>query len=219
MIETSINDRKYRFEDGTSVLAACRSAGIEVPTLCHDERLKPIGSCRLCLMDIAGKPRPVPSCNTLLTEGMAISTHTPELENERRMILKMLAQDHSPDHPRNAPEKPFYSHAPAGNGITYQRLENHGVQWPCPDTDHPGTEVMHVDSFPMGKKTARPARWRAGADPKRLWLGFAANPDYFACKIGRVVCNLSRHRSVSQPGHQPSSRSLREESGIQSEPL
>jgi formate dehydrogenase major subunit len=43
---------------------------------------------------------------------------------------------------------------PVGYGITYKRLENEGLQWPCPQEDHSGTEVMHVDSFPIGKKAA-----------------------------------------------------------------
>ncbi|HEX7333674.1 MAG TPA: molybdopterin dinucleotide binding domain-containing protein, partial [Pyrinomonadaceae bacterium] len=43
---------------------------------------------------------------------------------------------------------------PAGYGITYERLEDKGLQWPCPVDDHPGTEVMHVESFSIGKKAA-----------------------------------------------------------------
>lgn len=43
---------------------------------------------------------------------------------------------------------------PAGSGITYQRLEDGGLQWPCPAEDHPGTEVMHAERFPVGKKAA-----------------------------------------------------------------
>jgi formate dehydrogenase major subunit len=43
---------------------------------------------------------------------------------------------------------------PVGYGITYQRLEHKGLQWPCPNEHHPGTEVMHVESFPIGKKAA-----------------------------------------------------------------
>jgi formate dehydrogenase major subunit len=33
---------------------------------------------------------------------------------------------------------------PAGRGITYQRLENGGLQWPCLSEDHPGTQVLHT---------------------------------------------------------------------------
>jgi formate dehydrogenase major subunit len=130
-MKASINGHEYQFEDGISVLDACRSAGIGIPTLCHDARLKPIGSCRMCLVEVEGKSRPVPACNTLITEGMAISTHTPALENERRMILRMLAQDH----PGEALEKPFYRQA-----------RRYGLS----DSDFNGSDEPHLvdDSHP-----------------------------------------------------------------------
>src|SRR5688572_27953284 len=65
----------------------------------------------MCLVEIERKPHPVTACNTLLTDGMVISTHTPALENERRMLLKMLAQDHPGDGLHNTPDKPFYRYA------------------------------------------------------------------------------------------------------------
>ena len=40
----------------------------------------------------------------------------------------------------------------AGHGITYERIETHGLQWPCPTDDHPGTTILHGDSFPIGKR-------------------------------------------------------------------
>lgn len=43
---------------------------------------------------------------------------------------------------------------PVGYGITYPRLESKGLQWPCPNEHHPGTEVMHAESFSIGKKAA-----------------------------------------------------------------
>ena len=49
---------------------------------------------------------------------------------------------------------------PAGRGITYQRLEDGGLQWPCPNEEHPGTEVMHADSFPLGKAALRRIPYR-----------------------------------------------------------
>ncbi len=51
------------------------------------------------------------ACNTSLADGMVISTHTPALENERRMLLKMLAQDHPGEGLKEALEKPFYLYA------------------------------------------------------------------------------------------------------------
>jgi formate dehydrogenase major subunit len=42
----------------------------------------------------------------------------------------------------------------AGGGISYQRIEQAGLQWPCPEENHPGTTILHRDSFPIGKKAA-----------------------------------------------------------------
>ena len=67
----------------------------------------------MCLVEIERKPRPLTACNTLITDGMVVSTHTPALENERRMLLKMLAQDHPAGGLYKTPEKPFYRYARA----------------------------------------------------------------------------------------------------------
>jgi formate dehydrogenase major subunit len=40
----------------------------------------------------------------------------------------------------------------AGHGITYSRLEQGGLQWPCPTEDHPGTTILHAKSFPSGPR-------------------------------------------------------------------
>lgn len=110
-VKATINNQLHEFEESLSILNAARSIGIDIPTLCHDERLKPIGSCRMCLVDVEGKPRLVTACNTSIVDGMVISTHTPALENERRMLLRMLAQDHPAAGLAQAPEKPFYHYA------------------------------------------------------------------------------------------------------------
>jgi len=140
-MKASINGQQYQFEDGISVLDACRSAGIAIPTLCHDPRLKPIGSCRMCLVEMEGKSHPVAACNTRLTDGMSISTHTPALESERQMVLRMLAQDHPGRELREeSPEKPFYRQA-----LRYGLSESdfNGVGEPHRvDDSHP---YIHVD--------------------------------------------------------------------------
>ena len=41
-----------------------------------------------------------------------------------------------------------------GSGISYDRIDKAGLQWPCPSDDHPGTQILHGDSFPVGKKAA-----------------------------------------------------------------
>jgi formate dehydrogenase major subunit len=108
VIETIINGRPAQFDDGVSILEACHSVGAKIPTLCHDERLKSIGSCRLCLVAVEGQPHPIAACNTPLVAGMSISTHTPALENERRMLLRMQAQHHPVEGLHQRPQKKFY---------------------------------------------------------------------------------------------------------------
>ena len=89
LINAVINNQPHEFDGSLFILEACRSLGSDIPTLCHDDRLKPIGSCRMCLVKVEGKPHPTTACDTPLADGMVISTHTPALENERRMLLKM----------------------------------------------------------------------------------------------------------------------------------
>ncbi|HSE17052.1 MAG TPA: formate dehydrogenase subunit alpha [Pyrinomonadaceae bacterium] len=109
-IKATINGRVHEFAKEVSILEACHSIGIEIPTLCHDERLKPVGACRLCLVEIEGRSRPVPACFTTLEDGMVVFTHSPVLEHERHMILKMLAQHHS-GQSLQALRKPFHRYA------------------------------------------------------------------------------------------------------------
>ena len=93
---------------GSTVLQACRAAGVEVPTLCHDDRLHPAGVCRLCLVHQGGREHPVPACSTPAADGMVLTTHTPELEATRHTLLEMLARDYPADAMRQWPEKPFH---------------------------------------------------------------------------------------------------------------
>jgi NADH dehydrogenase/NADH:ubiquinone oxidoreductase subunit G len=108
VIKATINGDTFQFEDGVSILDACHSVQLDIPTLCNDTRLKPIGSCRMCLVQVDGRPHPLTSCNTHLADGMVISTHTPALEHERAMLLRMLAKDHPADVFRRFPEKDFH---------------------------------------------------------------------------------------------------------------
>jgi formate dehydrogenase alpha subunit len=55
--------------------------------------------------------------------------------------------------------------SPAMAGITYERIELQGIQWPCPDTDHSGTCYLYCDNvFPCGKARFQPAHWKPAAE-------------------------------------------------------
>src|SRR5687767_3489615 len=85
----TINGQPVEFEQGATILTALRSLGLDVPTACHDDRLKPYGGCRVCAVTVKGFNRPVTACNTPISAGMEIQTHTPELESQRRTLLKL----------------------------------------------------------------------------------------------------------------------------------
>jgi formate dehydrogenase alpha subunit len=90
VIELQIDGRPLRAQRGQTVLDVARSAGIEIPTLCHHADLAPIGSCRMCLVEETRTGRTAAACTLPAAEGMVIRTQTPELEHDRRFMLKML---------------------------------------------------------------------------------------------------------------------------------
>lgn len=108
MLRATINYQSHSVEAGLTILQAVSRLGIDVPTLCHDQRLAPIESCRLCLVNVEGLSDPVPACNTRLVDGMIIETHPPEIETLRRTLLGEML-DHYPQLAVQLyPEKPFH---------------------------------------------------------------------------------------------------------------
>ena len=108
MLRVTINGINHAFESGLSILTALRKIGVDVPTLCHDVRLKPYGGCRLCIVQIEGWAKPVTSCNTDLADGMVIETHNAELEELRRTLLALLARQYPADAVARSPDKEFH---------------------------------------------------------------------------------------------------------------
>jgi len=102
----TIDGQRIEFEAGLTILQALQGLAIEVPQLCHDERVAPAAVCRLCVVEVEGLPRPVPACATPLLEGMSIWTHPPRIEGYRRTTLSLLARTH-PAEVAHLPETPF----------------------------------------------------------------------------------------------------------------
>jgi predicted molibdopterin-dependent oxidoreductase YjgC len=80
---------------GQSVLAAARSLGIDIPTLCYLEKCGPLNSCLVCLVKINGKL--VPACGTKVQPGMIVESETEEVHQARRTALELLFSDHIGD--------------------------------------------------------------------------------------------------------------------------
>jgi predicted molibdopterin-dependent oxidoreductase YjgC len=96
-ISITLNNIPCTGQRGQTILEVARANGIHIPTLCYHERLKPIGSCRLCLVEVQGSASPVAACTTPARSGMVVRTHTPRLEKLRRDTLLLLLMDHRLD--------------------------------------------------------------------------------------------------------------------------
>ncbi|MCW5746075.1 MAG: formate dehydrogenase subunit alpha [Alphaproteobacteria bacterium] len=83
--------------EGTSVMRAAMDAGVEVPKLCSTDSLQAFGSCRLCLVEIAGRAGTPASCTTPVADGMVVSTQTELLKKLRRGVMELYISDHPLD--------------------------------------------------------------------------------------------------------------------------
>lgn len=97
MIEIEVNDQAIEAEPGEMLLTALRRAGIHVPTLCYMEGLPPSGACRLCVVEVEGRPGLVPSCAYPVTPGMKVKTHSPRAVEARKTIIELLLANHPDD--------------------------------------------------------------------------------------------------------------------------
>src|SRR5512138_117886 len=76
---------------GTTILSACASHGIVIPTLCFLETLKPVNVCRLCVVEVDGARALVPSCSRAAEPGMIVHTRSPRVLMARKVVLELLA--------------------------------------------------------------------------------------------------------------------------------
>jgi formate dehydrogenase (NADP+) alpha subunit len=92
-----IDGRLVTTASGETILQAARGAGIDIPTLCQDDRLQPSAACRLCLVEVEGGRGPVVACATAASDGMVVRTETEDIVEQRRMLIDLLLSDHRPD--------------------------------------------------------------------------------------------------------------------------
>jgi len=83
--------------EGTSVMRAAALAGTQVPKLCATDSLAAFGSCRLCLVEIDGKPGTPASCTTPCVDGLSVKTQTPKLDKMRKGVMELYISDHPLD--------------------------------------------------------------------------------------------------------------------------
>ncbi len=95
MIQLTIDGVSLEVSDGTTIWDAAQSAGIEIPVLCHEPRLAPVGVCRVCVVDV-GERTLAASCVRACQPGMEVKTSTPEIEAHRKTLTELLLCDQPP---------------------------------------------------------------------------------------------------------------------------
>src|SRR6201988_554137 len=88
-VTLTIDGRRTRVSAGTSILRAARTIGTEIPKLCATDSVEAFGSCRMCLVEIEGRPGTPASCHTPVAEGMVVRTQTERLARIRRGVMEL----------------------------------------------------------------------------------------------------------------------------------
>jgi len=95
MITLTIDEREVTVPRGTTILEAAEKAGVKIPSLCHDKRLTPFGSCRLCMVELKGREgKLLPACFNPARNGMEVLTATPGVIEARRTQLQLILLHH-----------------------------------------------------------------------------------------------------------------------------
>ena len=94
MVTLKIDNQIVTVPEGTTILEAAKSVHINIPTLCYLKDINEIAACRLCVVEIEGHVRLVPSCDNVVSEGMVVYTNSPRVREARRVNLRLLLSQH-----------------------------------------------------------------------------------------------------------------------------
>lgn len=89
-IEFQLNGAPVKIAEGETILKACKSEGIDVPTLCYGETIDPANACRVCMVEVEGSRTLVPACSRKAEAGMVVATNTDRTRHARKMVLEFL---------------------------------------------------------------------------------------------------------------------------------
>ena len=106
MAVITIDGRQLEVQEGKNVLECALDAGIYIPHLCHHKDLTPLGSCRMCIVEVEGEDKPVASCKLKAADGLVIHTQTEEVKRLRMLALELLLAGH----PEDCSTCPKYGH-------------------------------------------------------------------------------------------------------------
>ena len=96
-ITITIDGKVCTGSQGDTILKIARANGIDIPTLCFDERVKIYGACGVCLVEGEGMPKLMRSCATVAADGAVYHTDTERVKKARKAAFELLMSDHEGD--------------------------------------------------------------------------------------------------------------------------
>ncbi len=101
-MKITVNGREVEVDPSKPLIAACHDNEVDVPNYCYHPGLTPVGSCRICQVEVQEGERPprvVAACRTPVSEGMIVDTNSEAAHETRRECLEFLLKDHPLDCP------------------------------------------------------------------------------------------------------------------------
>jgi predicted molibdopterin-dependent oxidoreductase YjgC len=90
VVELSVDGKNVAVPVGATLLHACRTAGVDTPTLCWAENLTPVNVCRICVVEVEGARALVPACSRVAETGMKVLTDSPRVRLSRKLVVELL---------------------------------------------------------------------------------------------------------------------------------
>lgn len=94
MINITINENEYQVSEGSTILEAIRSNGMDITTLCYLKECLNVGKCGVCAVEVEGKNNLVLACLTKVEEGMVIKTDTEKVQERVKTRVSALLNKH-----------------------------------------------------------------------------------------------------------------------------
>ncbi|HXT01399.1 MAG TPA: 2Fe-2S iron-sulfur cluster-binding protein [Elusimicrobiota bacterium] len=98
-VKFKLNGTELEADEGRLVIDAAKDAGVEIPHYCYHPALGNPGNCRMCVVEVAGAPKPLVSCRTGVREGMDVKSNSDAIKRAQASALEL----HLVNHPLDCP--------------------------------------------------------------------------------------------------------------------
>src|SRR3954462_6211588 len=96
-VTLTINGTKVTAKKGTLLVEAAKLVDVEIPVFCYHEKLKPVGACRMCLVEIEKMPRLQTACTTPVGQDMVVRTQSELAKAGQQSVISLLLANHPLD--------------------------------------------------------------------------------------------------------------------------